>query len=296
MNNYIEEFIQYSETVKKMANNSLQAYKRDLYEFALFISEKQIMDLKNVGNAEVVAYLLKLKNDNKSAATVNRKVASLRAFYSFMILKKYISENPTTNIKSPRIERKKIEYLSLEEVDHLLAQPDQSMKGIRDRALLELLYATGIRVTEITQTNVEDINLRMGFITCTGEYGKARIIPIGRPARAALEEYIYEGRAKLLRKEASEEKALFLNYYGERMTRQGLWKLLKEYAKLAGLENKLTPQTLRNSFAVHMIQNGADLKSLQELLGHEDLAATQIYLTVSKNRIKDVYDRSHPRA
>lgn len=296
MKNYIKEFIQYSETEKKLAPNSLQAYQRDLMEFAGFIRGKEILDIKAVDGKDVMAYLSKLKNEGKSAATVNRKVASLRAFYHFMVLNQYTVGNPTTNIKSPKIERKTIEYLTLEEIDKLLNQPDDSVKGIRDQAILEVLYATGIRVGEITQTNLEDINLRMGFVTCTGEHGKARIIPMGRPARAALEEYIYEGRAKLIRNDNNEEKALFLNYYGNRMTRQGLWKLLKDYAKLAGIENKLTPQTLRNSFAVHMIQNGADLKSLQELLGHEDLAATQIYLTVSKNRIKDVYDRSHPRA
>ncbi|WP_027399277.1 site-specific tyrosine recombinase [Anaerovorax odorimutans] len=295
MNNYINEFIQYSKKEKHLAENSLQAYKRDLVEFLNIMDEKQIFDLRDVKNTAVVAYLLKLKNDGKSAATVNRKIASLRSFYNFMLMQKHMSENPTNNIKSPKIERKTIEYLSFEEIDRLLAQPDKSVKGVRDRAILELLYATGIRVSEIIYTNVEDINLRMGFVTCTGEHGKARIIPMGRPARAALEEYIYETRAKLLKNENSEEKALLLNYYGERMTRQGLWKLLKDYAKIAGID-KLTPQTLRNSFAVHMIQNGADLKSLQELLGHEDLAATQIYLSVSKNRIKDVYDKSHPRA
>jgi integrase/recombinase XerD len=144
--------------------------------------------------------------------------------------------------------------------------------------------------------DLEDVNLRMGFVTCTGEHGKARIIPMGRPSRAAVEEYIYEARPKFFKDAAKAEKALFVNYSGSRLTRQGLWKLLKEYAKLAGLEHKLTPQTLRNSFAVHMIQNGADLKSLQELMGHEDISATQIYLSVSKNRIKEVYDRSHPRA
>ena len=180
-------------------------------------------------------------------------------------------------------------------MDRLLTLPDKSVRGIRDRAILELLYATGIRVMELAEANTEDINLRMGFITCAGEQSKARLIPIGRPARAALEEYIYEARPQLLR-EDEEEKALFVNYYGQRMTRQGLWKILKEYGKQADLEHKLTPNIIRNSFAVHMIQNGADLKSLQELLGHEDISATQIYLTVTKNRIKDVYDKTHPRA
>ncbi|MEL7657409.1 MAG: site-specific tyrosine recombinase XerD [Bacillota bacterium] len=295
MDRFLNDFINYLSSEKKMAKNSLEAYKRDVLEFAGMINEKDL-SLNDVSNTEVVAYLLRLKNEGKSAATVNRKIASLRAFYNYMLAQKQMQLNPTANIKSPKIERKSIEYLTIEEIDNLLSKPDQSMKGLRDRAILELLYATGIRVSEVVEMNLEDVNLRMGFVTCTGEHGKARIIPMGRPSRAAVEEYIYEIRPTFMREADSTEKALFVNYSGNRLTRQGLWKLMKEYAKLAGLENKLTPQTLRNSFAVHMIQNGADLKSLQELLGHEDISATQIYLSVSKNRIKEVYDKSHPRA
>ncbi|MDD3168473.1 MAG: tyrosine recombinase XerD [Eubacteriales bacterium] len=296
MDRFLNEFMNYLSSEKKMAKNSLEAYKRDVLEFEGIIREKQNLVLSEASNTEVVAYLLKLKNDGKSAATVNRKIASLRAFYNYLTAQRLISANPTVNIKSPKIERKRIEYLTIEEIENLLSKPDQSVKGMRDRAILELLYATGIRVSEIVEMNIEDVNLRMGFVTCTGEHGKARIIPMGRPSRAAVEEYIYEIREKFIKSTGSTEKALFVNYTGNRLTRQGLWKLLKEYAKLAGIENKLTPQTLRNSFAVHMIQNGADLKSLQELMGHEDISATQIYHSVSKNRIKEVYDKSHPRA
>ena len=206
-----------------------------------------------------------------------------------------MKDNPTTAIRSPRIDRKNLEYLTIEEVDRLLSVPDDSIKGIRDRAILELLYATGIRVSELIDADVSDINLRMGFITCAGEKSKPRIVPLGRPARAALENYIYDGRSALI-KGNKDETALFVNYYGKRITRQGLWKLLKEYGVKAGLDHKLTPNIIRNSFAVHMLQNGADLKSLQELMGHEDISATQVYLSVTKNRIKDVYDKSHPRA
>ena len=206
-----------------------------------------------------------------------------------------MKNNPTANIKSPKIERKEIEYLEMDEIDKLLATPDDSVKGVRDRAILEVLYATGIRVSELIEANVEDINLRMGFITCTGEQSNPRIVPLGRPSRAALEDYIYDGRKKLV-KENTAEKALFVNYYGKRITRQGLWKILKEYGNKAGIEHRLTPNIIRTSFAVHMLQNGADLKTLQELMGHEDITATQVYLSVTKNRIKDVYDKSHPRA
>jgi integrase/recombinase XerD len=207
-----------------------------------------------------------------------------------------MSNDSLGGIKSPKIARKEIEYLTIEEVENLLAQPDKSDIGLRDTAILEVLYATGLRVSEAISANVDDVNLRMGFITCDGTHGKARIIPLGRPSRAALETYIYDDRNKLLRGKDPSQKALFLNYYGERLTRQALWKILKGYAVAAGIKKKITPQILRNSFAVHMVQNGADLRSLQELMGHEDLSSTQVYLSVARNRIKDVYDNTHPRA
>ena len=296
MYEYSEGFLKYLDGSKNMSRNTVSAYNRDVLEFSKFLAGKTGANLTDASNTDIVAYLLKLKNEGKSAATVNRKTASLRTYFNYLQGIALISENPTTNIKSPKITRKEPEYLSIEEVDKLIGVPDNSVKGIRDRAILEILYATGIRVSEIIEANIEDVNLRMGFITCTGEFGKARIIPMGRPARAAMDLYIYESRPQLARAEQSGNQALFVNYMGERITRQGLWKLLKEYAKKAGVGGKLTPQTLRNSFAVHMIQNGADLKSLQELLGHEDITATQVYLSVTKNRIKDVYDRTHPRA
>jgi integrase/recombinase XerD len=292
---YLDEFLHYLEHHKNMAQNTQEAYKRDVLDFFAFLRENNLEDPALVTNTQVVSYLLRLKGDNKSAATVNRKLASVRAYFNFLVEKGVVRLNPTSGIKSPKIERKELEYLTLEEVDRLLAMPDRSIRGVRDRAILELLYATGIRVNEIIAANVEDVNLRIGFFTCPGDTGKARVIPMGRPARKAVEEYIYDARDLLLR-ERKEESALFVNYFGQRMTRQGLWKILKEYADKAQISNKLTPHTLRNSFAVHMIQNGADLKSLQDLLGHEDISATQIYLSVTKNRIKDVYDKTHPRA
>lgn len=294
MQTYIEEFVKYLKKERNLSKNSLDAYSADITEFNSFVALKGVKDLKDVKKTEIVSFLLDIKNQGKSKATANRKIASLRAFYGYLQSIEEIKENPTTNIKSPKIERRAIEFLTIEEMVLLLSIPDKSCKGVRDKALLEIIYATGIRVSELVEANVEDINLRVGFITCTGEHGKARIVPIGKYGRAALDEYIFEARGKIIKE--SKEKALFVNYQGKRLTRQGLWKILKEYAKAANLEKKLTPQILRNSFAAHMIQNGADLKSLQELLGHEDLTATQIYLSVTKNRIKDVYDSTHPRA
>lgn len=292
---YIDQFVDYLKNEKRMSQNSLEAYKRDVVDFSKFCQEKGNDNILKISNGEIVSYLLTLKNLGKSAATINRKLASIRSLYKYFIEKGLINKNPTANIKSPKIERKEIEYLSLEEVNKLLSTPDDTLKGKRDKAILELLYATGIRVNELVAANIEDVNLRIGFFTCPGEYGRARIVPLGRPAREAIERYLEDARDMFVKNNRN-EKALFVNYSGNRMTRQGLWKLLKTYGKKAELEDKITPHILRNSFAVHMVQNGADLKSLQELLGHEDIAATQIYLSVTKNRIKDVYDKTHPRA
>ncbi|MFQ8602508.1 MAG: site-specific tyrosine recombinase [Anaerovoracaceae bacterium] len=292
---YTEDFIAYLQKEKKMSQNTLDAYSRDVSEFISFEGARGMTDLFNVSSTEIISFLHNLKNMGKSAATVNRKLASIRAFFNYLIHEGFITANPTSNIKSPKIDRKELEYLDIEEIDKLLSVPDDSIRGLRDKAILEVLYATGIRVSELIEADVEDINLRMGFITCAEDQSRARIVPLGRPARAAMETYIYESRDKLLR-DNEDEKALFVNYYGKRITRQGLWKILKEYGQKAGIEHKLTPNIIRNSFAVHMLQNGADLKSLQELMGHEDISATQIYLSATKNRIKDVYDKSHPRA
>lgn len=292
---YTKAFMEYLQKEKKMSPNTLEAYNRDVQEFIGFEGARGLTDITETSSTEIVAFLHHLKISGKSASTVNRKLASVRAFFNYLIYSGLMKNNPTTDIKTPKIERKELEFLELEEIDRLLSTPDNTVRGIRDRAILEVLYATGIRVSELIEANLEDINLRMGFITCAGDLSKARIVPLGRPARAALEEYVYEARKQLI-KDNTDEKALFVNYYGKRITRQGLWKVLKEYGEKAELKHQLTPKIMRNSFAVHMLQNGADLKSLQELMGHEDISATQVYLSVTKNRIKDVYDKTHPRA
>lgn len=292
---YMDGFLDYLKKEKRMAKNTQEAYGRDVVDFCGFLNEKGVKDPVRAGNSDVLSFLTTLRKEGKSAATINRKLASVRSFYTFLAMENLVSGNPAVGIKPPRVERKELEYLTVEEVDRLLTTSEEPVLGYRDKALMELLYATGIRVNEVIAANVADVNLRIGFFTCTGETGKARIIPIGRPARAALEHYIYEVRKELVEEDSTED-ALFVNFYGKRMTRQGLWKILKEYGNKAELDKKLTPHLLRISFAVHMVQNGADLKSLQELLGHEDMTATQVYLSVTKSRIKDVYDKTHPRA
>ena len=302
MNPRFRRFEDYLINTKGLSGNSVSAYLRDLPDFRYYLEAKGIHDLDSASKADIAAWLLKLKMDGMSAATVNRKLASLRAYYKYLAESDGLAADPTSGIRSPRITRKEIEYLTIEEVDRLLSAPADSDIGRRDLAILEMLYATGLRVTELMFVDIDDVNLRMGFVSCSGAHGKARIIPLGRPARAALEKYIYDIRPHFRRANngnghsPQDDGALFLNYYGERITRQALWKILRSYAEKVGLGKKITPQILRNSFAVHMVQNGADLKSLQELMGHEDPIATQAYLAVSKSRIKDVYDRAHPRA
>ncbi len=291
---FIDDFEKYILKEKQAAQNTVNAYIKDLEHFEAFVLERGAKDLTDVSNTDIVSYVMEMKKEDKSRSTVNRKLTSIRTFYKFLVKEGKIKENPAENIKSPRIEKKEIEYLSIDDVDKLMTLPDETIKGKRDRAMLELMYATGIRASELIDMKLDDCNMRMGFVKCSGEHSKARIIPIGRPARMALETYIYDVRPAMLR--GGDSDSLFLNYVGEPMTRQGLWKILKEYGEEAGFKIKLTPQVIRNSFAVHMLQNGADIKSIQELMGHEDIAANQAYLAVTKNRIKDVYDRAHPRA
>lgn len=291
----MEAFKTYLIEEKKMAPNTVEAYVRDVARFSAFVAARGVTHIEEATNGEVVAYLMRLKQEGKAKATVNRKLASIRTYFNYLQGQGKIAHNPATDIRSPKIARKEIEYLTVEEIERLMTTPDRSPRGIRDRAMLELMYATGIRASELIGLEIDDVNVRMGFVTCSGDHMKARIIPIGRIGRKALEEYLYGYRDEVLKKHP-EERALFVNYAGGPITRQGLWKILREYGEKAALSHSLTPQVLRNSFAVHMLQNGADLKSLQELLGHEDISATQIYLSVTKNRIKDVYDRTHPRA
>ena len=305
MKEEIEKFAAEIKTKKGVSDNSLAAYIADISEFAALAQKRGIQELSQAGEAEVVSYVMSLKQENKAASTIKRKLASLRNFYSYLVKNGTIKENPISGIKSPKTVRKEIEDLQLDELEGVFKLPFTGVKGIRDKAMIELLYATGIRVREFVELRLCDVNLKLGFITCTGEFGKARIIPMGTYCKKAIDDYLNEARPKLVSKGTDDEntdesstsqEALFLNRMGKQMTRQGIWKILKEYSNAAGLGDKLTPQTLRNSFAAHMIQNGADLKSLQELMGHEDATATQIYLSLTKNRIKDVYDRTHPRA
>ncbi len=290
---YFEEYLQNLNSQKDMAQNSIAAYKGDLNDFFAYMKRRDRAQLEEVTGTDIVSYLKFLKDEEKSIATINRRLASIRNYYDFLIEKKAIGNNPAKGIKSPNVERKQIEYLSKEEIERLLALPIDTKKQIRNRAIIEMMYATGLRAKEIVEVKMDDVNISIGFVACSAKEGKARIVPIGKPAKKAINDYV-EFVRKFIAKEG--EKTLFLNSNGKKMTRQGLWKILKECGNDAKLTKDMTPNILRNSFAIHMLQNGADLKTMQELLGHEDLTSTQIYEEFVRTKIKDVYDNSHPRA
>ena len=291
--NFEDKFEKYMEEEKGSSKSTLSAYISDIREFTDFLAERG-KEPEKAAKADAAAFVLSLNNAGKSSATVNRKLASLRGFYNYLLTIGAVKENPLQGIKSTRVTRKELVYLTIEEVEKLLDIKDETPAGLRDKAMLELMYATGIRASEVCAANIADVDLRIGFISVRSG-GKTRMIPIGRPARAALKAYLMTSRAQLLRSK-KDEGALFLSYIGERLTRQGVWKILKQRGDEAGLTDKLSPQVLRNSFAAHMVQNGADIKSLQDILGHEDIMATRIYLSLTKNRIMDVYDKAFPRA
>ncbi len=293
--NYEDKFEDYMLKEKGSAKSTLSAYISDIREFTDFLEERGKQPEKAT-KADASAFVLKLSESGKSSATINRKLASLRGFYNYLVQIAAVKENPTQGIKSSKVARKEPEFLTVEEVEALLDIKDDTPAGIRDKAMLELMYATGIRASEVCAANIGDIDLRIGFISVRSS-GKTRMVPIGRPARAALRAYLMTARKELIKEGKDDDHALFLSYMGERLTRQGVWKILKYRAGIAGLEDsRISPQILRNSFAAHMIQNGADIKTLQDILGNEDIMAMRLYLTLTKNRIMDVYDKAFPRA
>lgn len=294
MEKLLEEFLYDLNIDKGLSKNTLESYGRDLKQFFEYLSSSNI-SIYSVNKTSIIAYLMYLQKKGKATSSISRSLAALRSFYQFLNNCRYIEKDPTINLESPKIEKKLPQILSVEEVELLLSQPDTNdPKGNRDRCMLELLYATGIRVSELVALTIDDINLNMGFIKCSGKGMKDRVIPVGSMALKALSEYIYKYRIMLLRDQ--NEKSLFVNFHGNQMTRQGFWKIIKQYTRAAGINKEITPHTLRHCFAAHLIENGADLKSVQEMLGHSDISTTQIYTQLTKNRIKEVYKKAHPRA
>lgn len=289
----IEEFIGYLHNTRGTSKNTEVSYERDLKKLERFLTEEKIESVEQVNDTLLNSYVMYMERKNFAASSISRSIASIRAFFHFLCQTRGWKENPAEHLKAPKIEKKMPGILTIDEVDLLLKQPrENTAKGIRDRAMLELLYATGIRVSELISLTLKDINLKLGYITCSsGE--KERVIPFGSAAKRSVEHYMEGARAELLGSQESE--MLFLNCSGKSMSRQGFWKVLKSYAEAAGIQQDITPHTLRHSFAAHLVQNGADLKSVQEMMGHSDISTTQIYMNMNMNKIRDVYMKAHPR-
>ena len=291
----INGYASYLKTEKKVSENTLSSYLRDVRQFAEYCGREELT-LTQVSRREVEGYIRYLNSRGKSVSTVTRAAASLKSFYGYLIRTGKIVVNPVRGVVPTRVERKLPQILTSKEVELFLEQPERTdPKGCRDHAMLELLYATGIRVSELIDLNMDDLNLSGGFLRCTKKgKGKERIIPIYTAAVRALSEYLKDVRPQLL--EAPYESALFVNMSGKRMSRQGFWKIIKHYQEKAGIQKDITPHTLRHSFAAHLLENGADLRSIQEMLGHADISSTQIYAQLVNHKLKDVYIKAHPRA
>ena len=293
MTDYLALYRSYLTTEKRMSANTVSSYMRDLSQYDQWLKQKKT-DLKRAKNILLQEYVKRLEQLGKSPATMSRFLASSKSFYAYMFAKGYIKTNPTAALKAQKVQRKYPEILTNKEVELFLEQPKcVDEKGFRDHAMLELLYATGIRVSELIDLDVDDLNLPAGLIVCRSK-GKERSIPLYPGAVKALQDYVLHIRERIVTND--EEKALFVNMNGERMTRQGFWKIIKYYQEKADIKKDITPHMLRHSFAAHLLENGADLHSIQEMLGHADISSTQIYTHIVKKQLKDVYQKAHPRA
>lgn len=292
MQEYFDCFVAYLQG-KNSSKNTIESYIRDINSYNAYVEKQGITSFDKVTHENAQSYIKYLYDIGKVPSTVKRNLASVRSFYKYLIIEGFADENPFVNIDVQKVQRKLPSILSSKEVDLLLSQPDTTdIKGIRDKAMLELLYATGLRVTELIELNVNNVSLDMGFVRCiNGE--NERIIPLYPLAIKTLSTYLSTSRKLFC---SADTEALFVNLNGERLTRQGFWKIIKQYQQSAGIKTDITPQTLRHSFAAHLIENGADLRDVQEMLGHSDIASTQVYAKFVKNKFKSVYAKYHPRA
>ena len=286
-------FLDFLKDDKRLSDNTLQSYRRDIEQYEKYVSENKINYLKATQET-IIDYMDYLREENKKESTISRSLASIRSFYQYLIRVKKIKKDPTVTIESPKIIKRVPNILTSKEVELLLDQPkDVDLKGTRDKAMLEFAYATGMRVTEMISLNLDDVKLDEGYVVCRGR-SKSRNIPLGSMSLKALKEYMDDARPYLIRNE--EEDALFVNVNGTRLTRQGFWKIVKYYKEQAHIEKDITPHVLRHSFATHLLQNGADLKAIQTMLGHSDISSTQVYMQFQDPGIKNEYKKAHPRA
>ena len=289
----VKQYEAYLVNEKNASANTLSSYLRDVNQFVTYLQSEKLT-LKKLSQADIESYTAHLASKGKTVATVTRAVASLKSFFNFLVDSGTLRANPAKNIVPTKVERKLPQILTSKEVELFLEQPDPAdLKGCRDKAMMELLYATGIRVSELIGLDLTNLNLSAGFIRCVGR-GKERAVPLYSAAIHALSEYVKRARPQMIG--YPDEPALFVNMSGDRMSRQGFWKIVKYYKEKAGISKEITPHTLRHSFATHLLENGADLRSIQEMLGHADISSTQIYAQLVNQKLKDVYTKAHPRA
>lgn len=295
MENLLADYLAYLKVERGLAHNTILSYERDLRKFIDFAKKAGLSDFNSVKRQQIITYLLRLQEEKMAPASVSRNLASIRSFFSYLSIENMLEEDPSSDLDSPKLSKKLPKVISVEEIDSLLKQPDEGDKfGIRDRAMLELLYASGLRVSELITLEIDDVNLDLGFLQCEGKGSKERIVPLGKIAIQYIQIYLEKSRPKLIRN--TSQKSLFVNFHGRPMTRQGFWKIIKKYAKQSGIDAEITPHTLRHSFATHLLENGADLRSVQEMLGHADISTTQIYTQVTQGKLQRVHKEHHPRA
>lgn len=294
MHEFIETFLNYLSVERGLSNNTIVSYHKDLNLYMDFLKSTHIDALSKTTKTDVINFMLHQKNKGLSPNSISRRLTAIKVFYRFLIREKILKTDPTDSIDSPKLWKKIPDALSLDEVELLLNQPNgKDARGLRDKALLETIYATGMRISEASNLNIDNINLDIGFLRCFGKGNKERIIPLGRKAIECITDYLKTGRAHFLRKKESE--FLFLSRLGKKLSRQSLWKIVKKYAKEAKIKKPIRPHVLRHSFATHLLERGADLRSVQEMLGHSNISTTQIYTHVTKDRLKSIHKMFHPR-
>lgn len=294
MQELLEDFVLFLVGEQEKSGNTILSYKRDVADYLEFLSEKKITDIKKTNRTIVLTYLLHLRQQGRAMATISRRLASLRSFYSYIVSKGVSINDPTANLETPKVARKAPSVLTARETELLLSMPKSGdVKGYRDKAMLELLYATGIKVSELISLTLEDVDLKKSCIILR-TVSHQRIVPVGRKAVAAISEYLTYSRPLMVGNELV--KNLFVNCSGTPLSRQGFWKILKHYRKEAGIEKDITPYTLRHSFAIHLMENGADIKIISQMLGHTDVSAMQMYSDIMDGGVRSVYEKAHPRA
>ncbi|MGB2661663.1 MAG: site-specific tyrosine recombinase XerD [Candidatus Omnitrophota bacterium] len=294
MEEYIDQFIDFMEVERGVSPNTIQSYRRDIKKFINYI-RKIKKDISDVSRDDVTGFMKDLKQKGLSAGTIARNLASLKTFWKFLVMEHIVPENIAAVIETPKTWKTIPDVLNRQEVEKLLdAPPRKGAAGIRDRAILELMYATGLRVSEVKDLRKTNVNLEAGFVKCSGKGGKERIVPLGSVAKKAIEKYLESARQKLSKRTGDEH--LFLSKLGKSLSRQSIWKMIRKYSKETGIKKHITPHTLRHSFATHLLEGGAELRGVQEMLGHADISTTQIYTHINKDKLRKVHDKYHPRA